>query len=97
MIYERECSLKSVLHLVHIILVMPVAIAQVERQFSCIKRILGYSRLSLALQSVDAILRISVDGPEMEKLPPNRVVEHWYLSGRNPDTSLLKESFNMIS
>ena len=45
---------------------------------------------------VDAILRISVDGPEAEKYQPNRMVEHWYLSGRNPDTSSLKESFNTL-
>ena len=38
-----------------------------------------------------------IHGPETEKFKPSREVEHWYLSGHNPDTSSLQESFNMHS
>ena len=39
----------------HVILVMPVATVQVERLFTCIKKILGDWHLSLNLELVDAL------------------------------------------
>ncbi len=63
-------SYVNILHLVRIILVCPVATAQVERMFSFIKRILGDWRLSLHLDTVDTLLRIAVDGPPVEEFDP---------------------------
>lgn len=53
---------RNVLHLVHIMLVVPVATAQVERQFSFIKRYLGDWRLSLSQDTIESLLRICIDG-----------------------------------
>lgn len=81
----------NVLHLVHIILIMPVATAHVERQFSIIKRILGDWRLSLSLESIEALLRICADGPSTEDFDPAPAVAHWYSSTvRYPDATPLQ-------
>ena len=51
----------NVLHLVEIMLVTPVATAQIERQFSFIKRFLGDWRLGLSTDTLEALLRICID------------------------------------
>ena len=74
----------------HVILVLLFATAQVERLFTCIKKILGDWHLSLNLELVDALLRIAVDGPDTDSFNPSRAVQHWYSTiHRNPDNSFL--------
>ena len=51
--------------------------AQVERMFSFIKRILGDWRLSLRLDTVDTLLRISVEGPSVEEFDPASSIPKW--------------------
>lgn len=66
------------LHLVRIILVLPVSTAQVERQFSTIKRMLGDWRLKLHSETLDYLLRISTEGPSIEAFDPSRAVQRWW-------------------
>lgn len=51
--FGKRCSRKkeysNLLHIIHILLVVPIGSAHVERQFSIIKRILGDFRGSLSL------------------------------------------------
>ena len=77
---------------------MPVATYQVERLFTCIKKILGDRHLSLNLELVDALLRIAVDGPDTDSFEPSRAVHHWYSTTHgNPDNSFIQRSFNVLS
>lgn len=69
---------QNVLHLVEIMLVTPVATAQIERQFSFIKRFLGDWRLSLnMMNTIEALLRICLDGPTCEEFDPQSSIEKW--------------------
>ena len=77
---------------------MPVATAHVERQFSIIKRILGDWRLSLSLESIEALLRICADGPSTEDFDPAPAVAHWYSSrtARYPDATPLQNRLTYV-
>ena len=56
---------------------MAFATDQVEQLFTCIKKILGASHLSLNLELVAALLRIAVDRPDTNSLKPSRAIQHW--------------------
>ena len=71
----------NLLHLIRIILVLPVATSQVERQFSFIKRFLGDWRLSLKASTIEDLLRICTQGPEPELFNPAPAVARWWNSG----------------
>ena len=60
---------------------MPVATVQVERLFTCIKKILGEWHLSLNLELVDALLRIAVDGDPMGLTPTALSQVGLYITG----------------
>ena len=73
---------------------MPVATAQVERLFYCVKKILEDWHLSLNLELVDALLRIAVDGPDTDSFKPSRAIQHWYSTAhRNPEFSNVQTVF----
>ncbi|KAJ8006709.1 hypothetical protein DPEC_G00110030 [Dallia pectoralis] len=64
---EPYCSeYKNILHLVHILLVLPVSSAVCERGFSSQKRMKSDTRASLHTDTVDDLIRISVEGPSLE-------------------------------
>ncbi|XP_059896385.1 zinc finger protein 862-like [Gadus macrocephalus] len=64
---EPYCSqYKNILHLVHIMLVLPVSAAVCERGFSAQKRIKSDTRASLHSDTVEDLIRISVEGPSLE-------------------------------
>ncbi|KAK0132143.1 Zinc finger protein 862 [Merluccius polli] len=64
---EPYCSeYKNILHLVHILLVLPVSSAVCERGFSSQKRIKSDARASLHTDTVEDLIRISVEGPSLE-------------------------------
>lgn len=59
---------------------MSVATAYMERQFSIIKRILGDWRVSLSLESVEALLRICANERYPEDFDRAPAVALWYSS-----------------
>ena len=82
---------------------MPVATVQVERLFTCIKKILGDWHLSLNLELVDARAPQNCsgwgpDGPDTDSFKPSRAVHHWYSTTHsNPDNSFIQEICNVLS
>lgn len=82
---------RNMVHLIKIVLAIPVSSAHVERLFSTVKRTLGDWRLSLSVKTVEALVRISTEGPDPDDFDPQPVVEQWRLSGcrvRRPHTKL---------
>ena len=62
-----ECIFfQNILHLVHIMLVHPVPAAVCERGFSAKNRIKSDTRVSLHSDTVEDLIRISVEGPSLE-------------------------------
>ncbi len=57
---------QNILHLVHIMLVLPVSAAVCERGFSAQKRIKSDTSASLHSDTVEDLIRISVEGPSLE-------------------------------
>ena len=95
---QQSCLPIHLQEKLHVILVMPVATVQVQRLFTCINKILGDGHLSLNLELVDALLRITVDEPDTNSFETSRVVHHCYSTAhRNPDNSSIQESFNVLS
>eukprot|EP00057_Strongylocentrotus_purpuratus_P009058 XP_011663532.1 PREDICTED: zinc finger protein 862-like [Strongylocentrotus purpuratus] len=67
-------------HIIRILLVLPTSTAQVERQFSTIKRCQGDWRLSLSTATITDLLRISNEGPAPEEYNPEAAVQHWFVT-----------------
>ena len=82
MLTEKQHKYPNVLHIIRILLVCPVSTAQVERQFSSIKRILGDWRLKLKTSTIEDLLRICTEGPEPARFCPESAVLRWWSSGR---------------
>ncbi|XP_023698486.2 zinc finger protein 862-like isoform X1 [Paramormyrops kingsleyae] len=80
MFQEKISEYSNLLHIIHILLVVPIASAHVERQFSIIKRILGDFRGSLSLPVIEHLVRICSSGVSVSKFDPNPAVENWWLS-----------------
>ncbi|KAL4008878.1 hypothetical protein ACER0C_002730 [Sarotherodon galilaeus] len=79
---EPYCSeYKNILHLVHIMLVLPVSAAVCERGFSAQKRIKSDTRASLHSETVDDLIRISVEGPSLEDFDARESVASWFTQG----------------
>ena len=80
---EPYCSdYKNILHLVHILLVLPVSSAVCERGFSSQKRIKSDARASLHTDTVEDLIRISVEGPSLEDFDARESVANWFSQGR---------------
>ncbi|XP_051997784.1 zinc finger protein 862-like [Xyrauchen texanus] len=72
---------KNILHLVHILLVLPVSSAVCERGFSSQKRIKSDTRASLHTDTVEDLIRISV-GPSLEDFDARKSVASWFSQGQ---------------
>ncbi|KAK0148163.1 Zinc finger protein 862 [Merluccius polli] len=80
---EPYCSEhKNILHLVHIMLVLPVSAAVCERGFSTQKRIKSDTRASLHSDTVEDLIRISVEGPSLEDFDARESVASWFSQGQ---------------
>ena len=80
---EPYCSdYKNILHLVHILLVLPVSSAVCERGFSSQKRIKSDARASLHTDTVEDLIRISVEGPSLEDFDARESVANWFSQGQ---------------
>ncbi|XP_048856526.1 zinc finger protein 862-like isoform X2 [Brienomyrus brachyistius] len=75
-------DLQNILHLVKIMLVLPVSSAQCERGFSIQKRIKSDIRSSLHPNSVEDLIRISVEGPPLEAFDASASVKRWMSEGQ---------------
>ncbi|KAJ8365052.1 hypothetical protein SKAU_G00138830 [Synaphobranchus kaupii] len=80
---EPYCSdFKNILHLVRIMLVLPVSSAQCERGFSIQKHIKSDIRSALNPNTVEDLIRISVEGPPLETFDASVSVKRWMEEGQ---------------
>ena len=84
--YQTVCVtvffLQNLLHLAEIMLVIPISSAQCERGFSAQKRIKSDVRSSLHVSTTEDLIRISMEGPELEQFNPTPPVLKWLNSGQ---------------
>ncbi|ROI15239.1 Zinc finger protein 862 [Anabarilius grahami] len=73
---------KNILHLVHIMLVLPVSSAICERGFSAQKRIKSDVRGSLHVDTVEDLIRISMEGPSLQEFDAKEAVQTWFSQGK---------------
>ena len=71
--------------LVELLLVFPVSNATVERGFSAMKRIKSDWRNRLNEETLDNLMRISIDGPPLSRFDPQVAVEIFFATPRRPD------------
>lgn len=71
-------SPQNILHLVHIMLVLPISAAVCERGFSAQKRIKSDNRASLHADTVEDLIRISVEGPSLADFDATDSVANWF-------------------
>ncbi|XP_077977576.1 zinc finger protein 862-like [Glandiceps talaboti] len=71
----------TILYLVQIIMLYPMSTACCERGFSAMKRVKTDWRSSLSIDSLDALLRIVLDGPESDDYVAIRALDRWLNSG----------------
>lgn len=68
-------DLKDVLHLVEIMLVLPISAAQCERAISAQNRIKNDLRSCLGGQTLEELMRISLEGPSLAHFHPEPAVK----------------------
>lgn len=66
----------------HIMLVLPVSSAVCERGFSAQKRIKSDVRGSLHVDTVEDLIRISMEGPSLEEFDAKEAVQTWFSQGK---------------
>ena len=84
----------NILMLVEIMLVLPLATACCERGFSTLKRIKSDWRSRLGTETLDHLMRISIDGPDLESYNAARALQHWWDKGerqRRPEFQLQRK------
>ena len=75
---DHGLTLQNILMLVEIILILPVSTACCERGFSCVKQIKSNLRSTLTTETLDVLVRISLDGRSLEEFDPMPAVKHWW-------------------
>lgn len=83
-------DLKDVLHLVEILLVLPISAAQCERAISAQNRIKNESRCCLGGQTLEDLMRISLEGPSLADFNPESAVKAWFRSSERPRRPFLQ-------
>ena len=63
-------------------LVIPISSAQCERGFSAQRRIKSDVRSSLHVSTTEDLIRINMEGPELEVFDPTPAVVKWFNSGQ---------------
>ena len=74
--------LQNILRLVQIMLVLPISSAVCERGFSSVNRIKSDVRSSLHTETVEDLIRISVEGPQLEDYDARQDVKQWFSQGK---------------
>jgi len=75
----------DLVHLVHILLVFPISNAKVERGFSSMRRIKTDWRSSLGEDTLDNLMRITIEGPPLKDFDPKPSVEKYFSTVRRPN------------
>ena len=78
---DHGLTLQNILMLVEIILILPVSTACCEHGFSCVKQIKSNLRSTLTTETLDVLVRISLDGRSLEEFDPMPAVKHWWEAG----------------
>ena len=73
---KSDCS--NVLHIFELLLITPFTNAIVERMFSRMARVKTDWRNRLGRDTLDSLLRISEEGPELDKFDPNPAINLWF-------------------
>ena len=84
----------NILMLVEIMLVLQLATACCERGFSTLKWIKSDWRSRLGTETLDHLMRISIDGPDLESYNAARALQHWWDKGegqRHPEFQLQRK------
>ena len=71
----------NILMLVEIMLVLPLATACCECGLSTLKQIKSDWRSRLGTETLDHLMRISIDGPDLESYNAARALQHWWDKG----------------
>lgn len=80
LIFRRKVEMFSnILHLVAIIQVYPISNAQLERAFSALKRVFTDSRACLSTPTINDLMTIVMDGPEVTEFDSVSSVKAWLL------------------
>lgn len=80
--------------LVEMMLELPLATACCERGFSTLKRIKSDWRSLLGTDTLDHLMRISADGPDLESYNAAHALQHWWDKGdqkRRPEFQLQRK------
>ena len=83
-------DLKDVLHLIEILLVFPVSAAQCERAISAQNRIKNDSSSSLGGETLEDLMRISLEGPTLVDFDLDSAVKAWFSSSKRPRRPFLQ-------
>ena len=73
---KSDCS--NVLYIFELLLITPFTNAIVERMFSRMARVKTDWRNRLGRDTLDSLLRISEEGPELDKFDPNPAINLWF-------------------
>ena len=72
----KECD--NIFHLNEILLITPFSNGKLERMFSRMLRVKNDWRNKLGCDQLEALLRISEEGPSIENFNPDIAIESWY-------------------
>ncbi|XP_062506352.1 zinc finger protein 862-like [Corticium candelabrum] len=75
----KNPDLSSILHLVDIMFTISPSTAECERQFSGMKLIKSNRRCRLQQATLDNLMRVHCDGPELEQFAPDNVISAWLM------------------
>ena len=72
----KQCD--NIWHLIKILLITPFSNGKLERMFSRMLRVKNDWRNKLGRDQLEALLRISEEGPSIENFNPDIAIESWY-------------------
>uniref|UniRef100_A0A8C5QKG7 TTF-type domain-containing protein n=1 Tax=Leptobrachium leishanense TaxID=445787 RepID=A0A8C5QKG7_9ANUR len=91
---QQKERFPTILPLVNFCAVLPPTTASCERGFSYQNRIKTVYRSSLAIETLDDLLMIAVNGPPLPDYNPNTAIDKWYFSSERDDTQGLVLLYN---
>ena len=80
-----ESKYPNLVHLFELLLVFPVSNAKVERGFSTMQRIKSDWRNRLGEDTLDHLMRISIEGPQLLSFDPHVAVKKFFSIPRRPE------------
>lgn len=74
-------NFSNILKIIHLTSLYPLSNASCERSFSAMKRIKSDWRCSLSNDTLDKLMRIEIQGPNIRDFKPRPIVKRWWISG----------------